>query len=384
MITVHQGDNSDISETLLNNYIVDNFKWGLTNIELTNLNDFLEEAKEKKMIVSKYKHHGGHKYYIENDDLFITLYHYSGEKFYIDYFTKTKEHLDSFYEEKQKYLKKEKDVQISKSSFYFSERGLETKEEFYELKDFDDIIKEYYPDFIDLDEFFKQFMKSEESIFILAGKPGTGKSKFFTYMMKYLLANPELVAYKSYEDEEYQEVKYVNVGYLKDETILAIDQFWITLIEREYDLLILDDLDYFLSPRTRQVSSDEEVKKDKFISQLLSFTDGITPNKTKFLISTNKDIDSVDDALLREGRLFGIFAFDELTNEQALGIWEQEGLSKEAFKAEFDGKSVLQAKLGSKIKEYKRNNGKASNPFLKEGSTIDISNKFKRKSKIGF
>jgi len=383
MITIYQGDNSDISESLLNEYLIKNFEWSLTNIELNGLNDFLSDFEKENFIVSKYKHHGGHKFYLESEKIFFVIYNYGGEKFYLDFFTDTKKNLDSIYTKISKYLAKEKEIQISKSTFYIGQQ-LDTKETVYSKKDFEDIIADYYPDFTDINEFIKQFMDSEESIFILSGKAGTGKSKFFTYIMKHLLKNPELILKKEDEDEEFGQSKYIHVGYLKDENILALDQFWITLTEREYDMVILDDLDYFLSPRSKSISSDEDVKKDKFISQLLSFTDGIVKNKTKFLISTNRDIDSVDEALLRPGRLFGIFSFEELTNEEALRIWEKEGLKKKDFKLEFDGKSVLQATLGSKIKEYINNNGHAAKSFLKEGSSIDISDKFKKKKTIGF
>ena len=383
MITIYQGDNSDISESMLNEYLIKTFEWSITNIELKGLQDFLSSFEEDKFVISKYKHHGGHKYYLEKEDIFFSMYNYGGEKFYIDIFTKTKAQLDTTYATISKYLVKEKETQISRSTFYIGQQ-LDTKEDVFLAKDFEDIIADYYPDFIDINEFIRQFMKSEESIFILSGKAGTGKSKFFTYIMKHLLEHPELVTKNEKEIDEFGGGKYIHVGYLKDENILAIDQFWITLTEREYDMVILDDLDYFLSPRSKNVSSEEDVKKDKFISQLLSFTDGIIKNKTKFLISTNRDIDAVDEALLRPGRLFGIFSFEELTNQEALGIWEKEGLDKKDFKSEFDGRSVLQAKLGSKIGEYKANNGHAARSFLKSGSTIDISSKFKNKKTIGF
>ena len=383
MITIYQGDNSDISETLLNEYLIKNYEWSLTNIELNGLKIFLSDFEELKFTASKYKHQGGDKYYLEKENVFLVIYNYGGDKFYLDIFTKHKENLDDIYKKVSSYLVKEKEIQISKSTFYIGQQ-LDTKESVYAKKDFEDIISDYYPDFLDINEFVKQFMESDETIFILSGKAGTGKSKFFTFMMKHLLKHPELVIKKGEPDEEFGQSKYIHVGYLKDENILALDQFWITLTEREYDMVILDDLDYFLSPRSKNASSTEDVQKDKFISQLLSFTDGITKNKTKFLISTNRDIDSVDEALLRPGRLFGIFSFEELTNNEALKIWEKEGLKKKDFKIEFDDKSVLQAKLGSKISEYKNNGGKAARSFLKEGSSIDISHKFKNKKAIGF
>jgi len=386
MITIYQGDNSDISESMLNEFLISNYEWSLTQIELKGLKNFLEEFKKDGFTVSKFKHHGGNKYYLEKEGVFFSLYNYGGDKFYLDLFTKVKSELDSIYTRVAAYLIEEKKTQVSRSTFYMGHQGLDTKEDILLEKDFENIIADYYPDFTDLNEFIRQFMKSEESIFILSGKSGTGKSKFFTYMLKHILQNPDLLKEEDTDEDEddFGQGKYIHVGYLKDENILPLNQFWITLTEREYDLVILDDLDYFLSPRSKTLNTAEDEKKDQFISQFLSFTDGIVKNKTKFLISTNRDLDSVDEALLRPGRLFGIFSFEKLTNEEAMNIWKKEGLDESKFKKEFNGKSVLQAKLGSKISEYKSNNGEAPKSFLKEGSTVDISNKFRDKKNLGF
>jgi len=78
----------------------------------------------------------------------------------------------------------------------------------------------------------------------------------------------------------------VSVAYVKNEKILSTDEFWNNLSSQNYQLVILDDLDYALLPRTQAVSTGEDVDKNAFISQLLSFTDGIfeNGNNTKFIM----------------------------------------------------------------------------------------------------
>jgi len=267
---------------------------------------------------------------------------------------------------------------IHKTNFYIGD-GLKSRTETYTKKTFDSIIPEYYPDFTDINEFYKQFMKSSESIFILSGESGTGKSKFFSYMLKHLIDNPDLLKItENNEDDFLDEEKNIKVAYVKDKNILCVDQFWITLNEQSFDIVILDDLDNYLAPR----GEDSNEKSSKFISQLISYTDGIVKNKTKFLISTNKEISSIDSAILRDGRLFGIFSFSRLSYDEAKTIWIKEGLNSKLFSEEFEGdKAILQSRLGSIIEKLKSNNGAMPISFIKEGSIMDIAKKYQEKKR---
>ena len=389
---VMHGDNSDISQTMMDNYVSKNFKWCLSNLELLGITEFIDTVTKlnNEETLKKYKAAGTYKYFIEilfdgcHKPIFMNVFNYGGEKFYLDLFSDTKHDLEIAYNELEKFMKEESKTQINKTTFYIGQ-SLESKVEVLKPDDFKDIISEYYPEFISVDDFIIQFMKSSESIFILSGGPGTGKTKFFSYIMKFLLGNPQYLKANKENLDIGDENKILQVAYLQDERVLAMDQFWITLSERGYDLVILDDLDGYLEPRSNDITSEEDMKKNMFVSQLLSFSDGVVKNKTKFLISTNRDIDSVDKALLRPGRLFGIYEFSFLTNEDALKIWLIEGLTKTAFKKEFParGESISQAKLASVIENYKINDGKDKKTFIKDGSTMDIQFKVTG-SKVGF
>jgi len=184
-----------------------------------------------------------------------------------------------------------------------------------------------------------------------------------------------------------QESEGVKVAYIKNEEILADDLFWNTLKEEEYHLVFLDDLDYSLLPRTQNISTSEDIQKNKFISNLLSFTDGIfdkVGNKTKFIITTNRPVTDIDTAVLRKGRTFDILELRELKREEASEIWVKSGLDLEDFNESFKDTKILQADLGSSIGMALKAQSEhiELKPYIKEEG-ISIYSTIKSPKKIG-
>ena len=381
---VHHNEHEDLGDSLERRYVAENFSFGLSGIEIK---DFKKMKKELFKSFEGFKEYefkifGGNKFIFENENIFIVVRKYGDDSSFLQFFTKDLSSSENVYKRISKFVDKDKEFIIARNSFFFgTDQQLRTKDDVFKIKDFEDISESYYPG-IDLAEFIKQFINSDESILILSGKSGTGKSKFLSYILKFLLDNPKLLKL-SISDTDLNAKDYISIAYIKNERVLSSDEFWVQLKERSYDLVILDDLDYFLSPREQSVSSEKEDQKDKFVSELLSFTDGIIKNKTKFLISTNRPIDAVDDALQRPGRLFDIFSFTELTKEEAFIVWKENKLSKKSFDKEFKDAYVLQAKLGNKISEYLNNKGKANKSYLKN-KNISVSDKFKKERRAGF
>lgn len=156
---------------------------------------------------------------------------------------------------------------------------------------------ELYPK-VDTTKLMDVFVRSEETVLILTGEPGTGKTCFTKMLCK---AMSEI----SGEDK--------SIFYVKDPTLLKRDDFWITLQSCEPDLLILDDLDDELKPRTKG--------KNVIMNHMLSFSDGIFPKKTKIIITTNQPNSAIDKAITRPGRCFDILALPRLSADEALDIW---------------------------------------------------------------
>lgn len=270
------------------------------------------------------------------------------------------------------------------------------------LDTFKTISEKYYP-FIDMDIFIHEFLTRQESILVLTGESGTGKTKFSSLILRKAIENYDLIEKLAknkgeveYEDEDYdddeedgQSSNEIRVAYLKNEDILAADQFWSTIKNKKFDFIILDDLDYMLIPRTREVGSQIDVNRSKFISQLLSFTDGVVPNTTKFIITSNRSDKDIDSALMRPGRMFGILSFRPLTYNEALIIWNDSGLASKIsiFESHFSKEieSVSHAELGSLIYQSKLTSERRS--YIKNNeSDIILTEKSKKDSKkvVGF
>ncbi|CAH9015554.1 putative AAA family ATPase [Vibrio phage 177E37-1] len=156
---------------------------------------------------------------------------------------------------------------------------------------------ELYPK-VDVSKLMDVFVRSEETVLILTGEPGTGKTCFTKMLCK-------AMAEISEQDK--------SIFYVKDPELLKRDDFWIMLQSYEPDLLILDDLDDELKPRTQG--------KNTIMNHMLSFSDGIFPKKTKIIITTNQPNSDIDKAITRPGRCFDILALPRLTADEAMTIW---------------------------------------------------------------
>jgi hypothetical protein len=280
---------------------------------------------------------------------------YNKFKYAVDIFCADKDDLYKVYEAYKAVTPTENTASILYNTLYIDENKLDSMYETIELDDLRDIDKNYYP-YLDIDTMFAQFTEFKENILIILGKPGLGKSKMINQYMKYILENPK---YIDDEDEVYR------VVYAKNQDMLAMDSFWTNIYGS--DLVILDDLDFFLSAREQVVSSSLEIQKDAFISHLLSYTDGTTETNTKFIITTNRTLEEVDPALLRKGRAFDILELRPLHKDEALKIWKNNGLEEKDFIKElgmYD--SIIQSDLGSLIAKKLKNSELLEKSYLKE------------------
>ena len=344
-------------------------------------------------------------YILESDKFFITFDSYDNKKkININlYFQNYKEGNEIFNIIKE-YDDVDDELFVSITS-YFQDAGKNIKatESIKVLEDFSYNLLEYYP-YLDVNELFSQFTMSDSNILLLCGKPGVGKSKLGDAFMKYSLDNcakinqspqsKDVIENVLKNDSIQTKMDYitgssegVQVAYIKNEEILARDEFWNELKDNEFNLVFLDDLDYGLLPRTQQISSGVEMDKNKFISNLLSFTDGIFDqgNKTKFIITTNREVGDIDTAVLRKGRTFDILELRELSYEEALTIWNRLELPLDKFESEFKGKEkVLQADLGSLIVMTQKSitQNIELKPYIKEDG-ISLYTKSKNPKKIG-
>jgi len=362
-------------QVMFSSYVIDRFSLTFEDLKIKteDLENVIDKIKEvdKNLVRTDFPISAFYDFHIlESDNNLITFDSYDNKKrISINYYFKFQD--------------KDDEIFVTINSLSLDEqRKIKNIENKKVKSDFNYNSLAYYP-YIDTVEMFKQYMISDSNILLLCGTPGTGKTRLGDCFMKYLLdesedditlSNAKTKKISLDEDDIYMSEtnKGVKVAYIKNEEILATDELWNILKEDEYNLVFLDDLDYSLLPRTQQISSSEDIQKNKFISNLLSFTDGIfeSGNKTKFIITSNRPVENI---------------VRKLKNEEAKNIWLSNGLDEELFYKEIGrDKEVLQADLGTTISMIIK--AKAKNievkPYIKENG-ISLYSKVKNPKKIG-
>jgi SpoVK/Ycf46/Vps4 family AAA+-type ATPase len=214
----------------------------------------------------------------------------------------------------------------------------------------------------------------------LTGKPGIGKSKLVSLFIKYLFEHPE---YLIYQDK-------LKIARVVDNSILANDDFWVAMRQGGFSAVILDDLDNILEKRVESYTTSEDKMHNEIIKKLLSFTDGLMNSKIKILITTNVEYSKIDEALLRDMRLFDLLELRPLKYEEALNIWVKHyKLDEKSFNTIFtDLTEITPAKLAAQI-DARVNNKKEINTnkrasYLKEDNISKVEKLNSRKRRIGF
>ena len=273
-------------------------------------------------------------------------------------------------------------IDIFVHSYYMSGNEVETNNKNMKIADVGYISDKYYP-YIDTDVMFEQFFTCAENILVVVGEPGLGKSKLSTLAIKYAHDNPHILPHDKIAENPGLDMQYISVAFVKSTDVLANDKFWNTLETIQPDFVIIDDLDYMLTKRDSEVQTGEDMKKNVFLNQFLSYTDGVEKHKSKFIITTNQRFDEIDAALLRKGRLFDILELRRLDRSEALIIWMDNDLKEDEFNELFKSHEISPAILGSEINKRKNDRIEdATKSYLREEGISKIE-KAGRSKKIG-
>ena len=152
-------------------------------------------------------------------------------------------------------------------------------------------VDEYYPNLPNgIDAAIDQFAKARDNLWIYYGLPGTGKSTLLRHVCRQLG-----------NDREVFILSLSQIIHTPDFTAV-FNQF------EEGSLLIIEDSDVLIGKRE---------DGNQFMSTLLNKLDGIVKSDIKIIISTNlTNLKSVDEALLRPGRLYDATYFGKLDQQQ--------------------------------------------------------------------
>lgn len=386
IISIQQTEYQDINQSMNNSYLAENYNFPVSDLGLS-----IEQSKEfvidleKSYNLNKYEFDVSSfktiTYFEEVEKKFLIILEEYPDSVHVDLYTLTIDKSKELFDLYSKYRKKNDDIIINYYSAYLVNGGqISTTNKQMNIKDFDDIKKSYYP-YLDTDLMFQQFFKVKESLMVLLGEPGLGKTKLISQSIKYLVQN-----IKSLPSPDGM-FDTINILYVKNDDIIVQDKFWNMLEEGEYHLVILDDLDFYLNKRNKTVDNALDEKVNKFINYFLSFTDGVTENDVKFIITSNKDYEDIDKAILRKGRTFDILNLRRLKYEEALNIWLEENLSKEDFESIFkEGyeSGIVSSDLGHEINLRKvLEEDQILAKYVKEDK-ISIYNSMKIEKKTGY
>lgn len=313
-------------------------------------------------------------------DEFIIYISGSNKNHYLQAVCKSLDVAEEVYSIYRKYHLSDDEITISMTSFFHVGAHISSSERVLAKDEINSISTSYYP-YLNIDAMFQQFFTQQENILILTGKPGIGKSKMSSAILKYAADNEDILPYDKVKDYD-AEVQYVSVAYVKSTKILCDDNFWRELESGYYDFVILDDLDFFLTKRGADVENSDDMDRNQFLNQFLSFTDGIEKNRTKFIITTNQPYEDLDVALLRKGRLFDILELRSLNKDEALNIWKENALDESEFEDLFDEDVILPADLGSEISKRLNTKTIVTESYLLEEGISKVE-KAKKKKKVG-
>ncbi len=150
-----------------------------------------------------------------------------------------------------------------------------------------------------LTAYFERFIASDSNILILIGPPGTGKTTF----LRGLLDHTQSTATVSYSAK-----------------VLSKDAFFVDWLESESNVLVMEDSDEMLTPRS---------EGNGMMHRFLNLGDGLVTIPGKKLIFTTNlpSTAEIDTALTRPGRCFDILHFSALRGDEIDAVCDVLGLS---------------------------------------------------------
>jgi hypothetical protein len=181
---------------------------------------------------------------------------------------------------------------------FCNNRGTLMSTSFDEIAD-DLIIDEAYPQLgAPVAQFIEQYLSAPETVLILLGPPGMGKTRLVRAILAAMSRRKEDSAMAMYT---------------ADKTALESDEIFVDFITGLHDAFVIEDADHLLQPRT---------DGNRNLHRFLMIADGVVRAQNRKIIFTTNlpNIGSIDEALLRPGRCFATIQMRLLSRSEAEAV----------------------------------------------------------------
>lgn len=166
----------------------------------------------------------------------------------------------------------------------------------------DILYDEAYPSIKEgVNEFITRYLNSDETVLVLQGAPGTGKTRFIRAILGEISRRNNTDA---------------SALYTGDIKALENDEIFVKFVTGWDDAFVIEDADHLLTPRA---------KGNEDLHRFLAIADGvIRAQGRKIIFSTNlPNVKDIDDALIRPGRCFARIHTRELDKSEAKKLVER-------------------------------------------------------------
>ncbi len=201
--------------------------------------------------------------------------------------------------------------QIFTTEWYFtdSNRGLNSTS-FDELM-VDRLYDEAYPSLGEpLASFVNRYLEASETVLVLQGGPGTGKTRLVRAILSALSA---------------RKADSARVLYTADKRALESDEIFVEFVTGSHDAFVIEDADHLLLARSNG---------NHDLHRFLAIADGVVRAQGRKIIFTTNlaNVNDIDEALLRPGRCFANVRTRNLRQEEAARVMRR--MSRDGFVAQ--------------------------------------------------
>jgi ATPase family associated with various cellular activities (AAA) len=163
------------------------------------------------------------------------------------------------------------------------------------------LLNEAYPVLVGVNEFIDQYLDAPETVLVLQGSPGTGKTRLIRAILAAISRRKAATA---------------EVLYTGDSAVLENDEVFLEFITESHSAFVVEDADHLLKPRAGG---------NPTLHRFLNIADGIAcAHGKKIIFSTNlPNIHDIDEALVRPGRCFAHLYMEELQAFEAARLLDR-------------------------------------------------------------